>query len=201
MQDNASQEIPGLAAAEDNEQTRRQLAFSGTLLPIAGVWCQQFTPAHWVNLSLVRSPFMGGDRGNSRSVVSILEFLWIVSPSYRPGSFWRMLFFYARHYRKIKPATAAEIYDYLDAAFQDAPAGSGNKTASRSYYAGVASLCDFFAEEYGWQDGCTLGTPIARLFQYYNVARKRKDPQAILFNPSDRVRAQAQHLRNAENAR
>lgn len=190
--------IPGLAEAIDQEQTRRQLAFADTLIQIGGVWVKQFTPGHWINLGLIRSPFLGGDRGTPFSTVGVLEFLWICSPDYRPAAFWRQLWFFFRHYSKINPATAMEIYDYLAAAFQDSPPQPvGVQVDRRSYYASVASLCDFFAAEYGWSDTLTMQTPIARLFQYFSCIRKRKDPKAILFNPSDRVRAKALHQRNA----
>ena len=193
MQDNENSE---LVAAIEREQTRRQLAFSSTLLPVGGAWVQQFTPAHWVALGLVRSPFLGGDRGSPFSTVSVLEFLWICSPSYRQNSFWRQLWFYVRHVRTIQPATAAGIFGYLDAAFMDAPPSSGGLDR-RSYYAGVTALCDFFACEYGWDDSVIMSKPLARLFQYFNCARKRKDPAAVMFNPSDKVRGQILHHRSA----
>lgn len=192
-----TEQIKGLAEAIDQEQTRRNLAFADTLLPVGGVWVKQFNPFHWVSLGLVRSPFLGGDRGDAFSTVSVLEFLWVCSPQYQPGAFWRQLWFYVRHYRSIRPATALAVFDYLEAAFQDAPATQRGQADRRSYYAGVTSLCDFFAAEYGWDDSQTMQKPIARLFQYFNCVRKRKDPQAIMFNPSDRVRGQAQHQRNS----
>lgn len=199
MKDNSTEEIPGLAEAIDKEQTRRQLAFSDTLLPIAGVWVKQFTPLHWVNLGLCRSPFLGGDRGAPGSTVAVLEFLWIVSPSYVQGAYWRQIWFYLRHYRAIKPMTALAIFDYLEAAFQDSPPSQKTAASQRSYYAGVTSLCDFFAREYGWDDAATMSKPLGRLFQYFNCSRKQADPQAVMFNPSDRVRGMAQHLRNSAN--
>lgn len=180
--------------AVGQEHSRRQLAFDDTLLPVGGVWVRQFTPTHWVKLGIVRSPFLGGDRGAVLSVVSVLEFLWICSPGYRAGSFWGQLWFYLRNYRHIKPATAFAIFDYLDAAFMDTPPGRVGAAQQRSYYAGVTSLCDFFAAEYGWDDSVTMGKPLARLFQYFNCVRKRRDSQAILFNPlSDRARAAQLH--------
>lgn len=194
MQDN-SQEIPGFAEAIEKEQTRRQVAFADTPLPISGVWVKQFTPAHWVSLGIIGSPFLGGNRGTAFSTVAVLEFLWICSPEYRPGSFWRELWFYAKHYRQIKPATARAIFDYLDAAFQDSPPSPVGPTDRRSYYAGVTSICDFFASEYGWDDSVTMAKPLARLFQYFNCVRKRKDPKAIMFNPSDAVRSKWLHER------
>jgi len=191
------EQIPGLAEAIEREKTRRELAFSGTLLPVGGVWLLQFTPFHWVNLGLVRSPFLGGDRGSPFSAVPILEFLWICSPAYRPGAYWRQLWFYFRNYRAINPATTAAILDYLDGAFMDSPPSTGKPGDRRSYYAGITSLCDFFATEYGWDDAATMAKPLARLFQYFNYARKRNDPKAVLFNPSDRLIGQILHQRNA----
>jgi hypothetical protein len=190
-------QIPGLAEAIDQEQTRRQLAFDDTLLPIGGVWVKQFTPYHWVKLGIIRSPFLGGDRGSAFSTVSVLEFLWICSPAYRPASFWGQLCFYVKNYRRIKPVTANLILDYLEAAFMDRPGGRVGSAEMRSYYAGVTSICDYFAKEYGWDDAITMGKPIARLFQYYNCIRQRSESKPILFNPlSDRVRSQALHHRS-----
>lgn len=194
MQDN-SQEVPGLAEAVEQEATRRQLAFSDTLLPIGGVWVKQFTPAHWVRLGLIGSPYLGGDRGTPFSVRGVLEFLWIVSPEYTPGSFWRQLWFYVKHYRAIKPVTGIHILDYLDAAFMDSPPRKvGAGPIGRSYYAGVTSICDYFANAYGWDDTVTMGKPLARLFQYYNCVRQRTQENPVLFNPlSDAARSRWQH--------
>lgn len=193
--------IPELAAAIEQEKTRREIAFSGTLIPVAGVWLNQFTPLHWVNLGLIRSPFLGGDRGSMFSAVAILEFLWICSPDYRPGSYWRQLWFFIRHYRAINPMTAAAIFAYIDAAFMDSPPTPAGQVAGdrRSYYAGVTSLCDFFGTEYGWDDAATMAKPMARLFQYFNHARRRNDPHAIMFNPSDRLIGKLHHERTAAN--
>ena len=196
MQSNI-EEIPGLAEAIEKEQTRRNLAFSDSLLPVGGVWVQQFTPWHWVNLGLIRSPFLGGDRGQPYSSAAVLEFLWIVSPQYRPAAYWRQLWFFVRNYGTIRPATAAAIYDYLDAAFQDAPARQIGAPQSRSYFAGITSLMDFFGREYGWDDAMTMRKPLARLFQYFKCHQQRNDPKMPLFNPSDRVRGQALHARNS----
>jgi len=129
--------------------------------------------------------------------VAILEFLWICSPAYRPGAYWRQLWFFARNFRAINPATAPAILEYLDAAFMDAPPTSGKSSDRRSYYAGITAICDFFALEYGWDDAAIMAKPIARLFQYYNCIRSRTESKPILFNPlSDRVRSQAQHRRS-----
>lgn len=194
MQEN---DIPGLKEAIDQEQTRRQLAFSGSLLPVAGIWVEQFTPNHWVRLGLIRSPFLGGDRGDAFSTVAVLEFLWNVSPGYQPGSFWGQLWFFAKHYRSIRPASAVAIFDYLDAAFMDSPPKQKSSFVPPSYYASTTSLCDFFAQEYGWDDTLTMSKPLARLFQYMNLNRQRRAKDAPLFNPlSDRVRGAALHKAN-----
>jgi hypothetical protein len=189
-----TEQVQELAEAIDQEQTRRQLAFADTLLPIGGVWVRQFTPNHWVSLGLIRSPFLGGNRGTAFSTTSVLEFLWIVSPGYRQGSFWRQLWFYVRNYRAIKPATAHAIFDYLDAAFMDAPGTQKGAAQQRSYYAVVTSLCDFFGKHYGWDDTVTMSKPLARLFQYFNCVRSRTEERPILFNPlSDKARARLVH--------
>lgn len=193
MQDNFK-EIPEVAAAIEQEGIRRQLAFSDTPIRISGVRVNQFCPAQWVKLGLIGSPFLGGNRGTPYSTVSVLEFLWIISPSYKVGSFWGQLWFYVRHYRAIKPSTATRIFEYLDAAFMDSPPSRMGESVRRSYFSGVTSLCDFFASEYGWDDSVTMRKPLARLFQYYNCVRARKDDKAILFNPlSDKARANAIH--------
>ena len=193
MQDN-SKEIPEVAAAIEQEGTRRQIAFSPTLVQIGAVWVSQFTPSHWVALGLIRSPFLGGDRGTPFTTVSVLEFLWIVSPDYREGAFWRQLWFFVKHYRAIKPSTGHKVFDYLDAAFMDSPPSKVGAAIQRSYYAGATSLCDFFAAEYGWDDSVTMSKPLARLFQYLNCVRARKQDKPILFNPlSDKARSEALH--------
>jgi hypothetical protein len=91
-----------------------------------------------------------------------------------------------------------QVFEYLDAAFMDRPGGRVGAAEMRSYYAGVTSICDFFAKEYGWDDAVTMSKPIARLFQYYNCIRSRTESKPILFNPlSDRVRSEWMHKRHA----
>jgi len=197
MQDNAT-EFPELAEAIERERDRREIAFSDTLLPVAGVWLKQFTPFHLVSLGLVRSPFIGAG-GAETPTIAVLEFMWICSPGYRQGSFWRELWFYVRHFRSVHPSAVSAIREYLDAAFMDSPpsASGGKSYRDKSYYAGVTALCDLFASEYGWSDRETMHKPFARLFQYANYIRRKNDKGAVMFNPSDRVIGQMLHKRNA----
>lgn len=189
-------EVPGLAAALHLEQERRQLAFCDTLLPIGRAWAKQFTAAHWVALGLIGSPFLGGNRFTPFSRPAVLEFLWIVSPDYVAGSRLRALWFWLRNFSAVQPATARAIFDYLDAAFQDMPSCTASADR-RSYYAGVASLVDLFAREYGWGDNQIMHTPLARLYQYFRCVDKHHNPRAIMHNPSDRVLGKWQHERAA----
>ena len=149
-----------------------------------------------VSLGLIRSPFIGGN-GSAFSNIAVLEFLWVCSPQYRHGSFWRQLWFFFRNYRAIKPETSRGIADYMEAAFMDSPPSSGAIYSSKSYYSGVTALCDMFAREYGWSDTETMHKPFGRLFQYVNYIRRKNDKTAPLFNPSDRILGKILHNRNA----
>jgi hypothetical protein len=81
-----------------------------------------------------------------------------------------------------------QIDAFLKESFQDSPGGAGDME-SPSYYSFAASLVDLFGHEYGWSEADILDAPIKRLFQYVK-AISRRSGEAVLFNPSDRVRGE-----------
>jgi len=188
-------EIPGYAEAQKQEREARDLAFCDWPVPLCGLSVRQFTLTHLLLLGNCDNAFVSGGVPEAEDVAF---FLWVVSPDYVPNDVRTRNRFLKRVSRRVKFfAAIAEINDYLKAAFQDSPQGTG--VQSKAYTSFAATYCDLFAHEYGWDDALTMRKPIARLFQLYRRIQKRTNPKAVLFNSSDAVIGkylQAQGARN-----
>lgn len=188
-------QIPGLREAVEKEQFIRDTAFLDIPEQICGIDVKPLTLRHVLALSLVGSPFMVG--GNP-SPVDCAQFLWCVSTSWSPHSRWRRKLF-IRRCRRLKFSTLAKsIEEFVDEAFQDSPATTdcGDR---QSFYSFAASIVDTFASEYGWPAHYIIDMPAKQLFQLMSVIRKRKNPAAILFNPSEKVRGRWLDQINSKN--
>lgn len=179
-----SEQIPGLSQAIEREQFVRDSAFLDMPERVAGFDVKPFTLRHVLLLSLVGNPFMVG---GAATPVDVGQFLWAISTEWSPSSKWRRRWFF-RRCRRINYVNALkEIESYLAESFQDAP-GGGAEGERQSFYSFAASMVDLFGKEYGWTERETINLPLKRLFQLMAVIRKRNNPDAVMFNPSDKVR-------------
>lgn len=189
-------DIPGYAEAQQKEREARDLAFCDWPVPLCGLNVRQFTLTHLLILGNCDNAFVSS---RTPEVEDVAFFLWVVSPDYVPNDQTARDRFLNRIASKVKfYAACLEIVGYLNDAFQDAPP-TPVTAQSKSYTSFVATYCDLFASEYGWDDALTMRKPIARLFQLYRRIQRRTNPRAILFNRSDSVIGkylQAQGARN-----
>lgn len=172
--------IPGLKEAIENEQLSRTASFLDLSERVAGFELPPFTLTHMLKLYCIGSPFVCG---GPITRLDVRQFLLVVSGA---RGLDRMLM--RLKFMRLDHAKAAnEIEGYVEEAFSDSPPSSG--VESQSYYSFAASLVDFFAAEYGWNESETLCAPLKRLFQYVAAIRKRHNPGTVMFNPSDKVRS------------
>jgi hypothetical protein len=177
--------IPGLAEAVAKEKFLRNASFLSCHEAILGVPVLPLTIRQLVALELIGSPFVCG--GRPPNELDVAAFIWLCSPRYRAESKWRRWWF-LRSIRKLDYlATVKAIVEHVNEAFSDMP-GSSRVRHVTSYYSAVASLVDLLAAEYGWSEEKILALPLKRVFQYANAITRRRDPQAIMFNPSDRIK-------------
>ena len=185
-------QIPGLGAAIEQERFVRDSSFLSLPEVIGGVDVQPMTLRHVIALSSVGSPFIAGGHASPEAVA---QFVLLLA---KPQGWLAKRRLLRRIARLDYDATIAEIKAFMDEAFQDSPASSGGR-AQASYYSFAASLVDVFGTEYGWSENEILDVPLKRLFQYLNAIRKRHNPEAVLFNPSDRVRGEFLAAVNKKN--
>lgn len=173
-------QIPGLAAAIERERYIRDTSFLPLRESIAGIDVDPLCLRNLIELSAFGSPFMVGGIATVQDIKA--WFVVMNRPSNR-FSKWRLL-------RKIDKADKAqlikEIQIFTQESFMDSPATNGVDSAS--YYSFAASIVDALAFNYGWSEREILQTPIKRAFQYFNAIVIRNNPDATMFNPSDKVR-------------
>ena len=186
---NALPPIPGYAEACRREQDNRNLAATLSTVPLCGLAAAQLTPKHLTLLALCGNSFV---QGRVPQPEDVAMFLWFVSPEYCTDRRKRDKFIERGVARLKYRESVAEISEFLDRTFQDAPATGGGEDRPQ-YIAPVVFLVDVFASQYGWAPETIMETPLAFLFQCLNAIKMRLNPRAIMFNPSDSIKSK--HLR------
>jgi hypothetical protein len=173
------QKIPGLKQAIDRERDIRDQSFLDIPESLCGVEVKPLTLRKLVALGQVGSPFVVG------GVVKLYH-AWafmVIASEARGLTKWAV-------FRKIAKSPSQDVVkaitNFIDETFQDSPPNS--KSEATSYYSYAAAMVDVFASEYGWSEEEVLDIPLKRTFQYLKAITKRNRPNAILFNPSDKVR-------------
>ncbi len=215
-------DIPGYAEAVIQEQVLRDAAFLGLKESIAGFQVMPITVWHYIALRLARnSVFL---QEETPSPEDLANFLWILSPQYRPESRILKWLFFSRCKRIFGPPkflplvntrgakarfnvrnrqrlingarVLGEAKAYVAAAMQDRPPSKSINGFEPDYYSDGALFCSLFAREYRWSESEILRMPIKRMWQYLNEIRRNRNPKAILCNPSDVVMADWIRSRN-----
>lgn len=180
------------SAAVERESTVRDVSFLGVTEDVCGVAVRPMSLRDFIALDGIKSPFICG---GFPSATDAVIFLWLLSPSFKPGSFaaWR----FARGVRgKDYGELTKAIQEYVSEALMDMPGGGGR--GGVSYYSFAVAVVDLLASEYGWSEAEIMNAPMKRTLQYFNAIRKRKNPNSILFNPlSDGVRSKWLRERSA----
>jgi len=186
--------IPGYREAVERENLIREVAFLDIPEFICGIEVLPLTPRHFLLLDAIGSVFVSGGVPSPEEVA---RFLWVVSPEFRTVKTWRdrrVRKRFVKRCRKVLWADACiEIDRYIDDAFQDSPGHKSGQSGAGDW-AWVAVMVDNIASEYHWSERDILNTPVKSLFQYSRLQTKRHNPNAILFNSSDRLKSE--YLRN-----
>jgi hypothetical protein len=212
--------IPGYARAILQERTVRNAAFLGITESVGPFEVLPMTLRHWMLLQVIGSPLMRERTSDDPAVPrpdQLQEFLWVLSPHFRPGDVkakaahdrkCRKTFYpprylpllntagaQRRHERKCQErlTIAAEIINaaraYVTETMQDRPPVAATLGFQADYFSDAAFFCARIGREYGWSQEETLEMPLKRLFQYLNEIKQWNGSKIPLCNPSDQVRS------------
>jgi hypothetical protein len=179
-------EIPGLKEAIERETFIRDVAFLGLNERIGPFEAVPFTLRHYLILKISGNPMLYGGLPTPEQLSA---FLWLVSPSYKPNSFFKRRLF-LRRFRKARKNIGGLLNaarEYIDESLQDCPLATGRRQTAN--YSTVASVCSVFAREHGWPVEYSINLPMKQAFQFIRAITLTKDPNAVFHNPSDRVKA------------
>lgn len=169
--------VPGYAEAAQRQEALRDSVFLGLPLTICGLPCDQLNARHLAILTHCRNGFVCGGEITG---VAVGQFLWCLSPDYSPintkGRAARLKQVSGLNFAKAKK----EIEEYTDGVFMDSHAGGSPR--SESYNSWLAGLVDALASEYGWKQQEILDLPLAAVFQYVRLIRKRNGDNEPQFN-------------------
>ena len=192
-------QVPGYREAVEAETRGRDIPWLGLTETVNGIEVLQFTPQHFLTLSLIGSPFLSG---GYTSPEEIARFLWVVSPGFTAGNSvltrakrWR----FVAGCRKLKLIeTSNAISAYIDSAFADS--SSDTSKQNKSYFSCIAGIVDSMASEYGWPENAILNMPFKKLFQMFKAINLRYDPKAKPANASQRLISDYLSKRNVESS-
>jgi hypothetical protein len=201
----------------------RDLAFVEIPSQVCGFSLRPITSLDLLNLSLLRSPFLGADflAGRRKAVPEIptfanadffkahvaipareiAAFLWVQSVDFIPRQRGLKYVLKYRRFvsrcRKLKYGEACEsIRRFVDAAMLDRP--QGGKTSGTQITSWLASSVAFVASKFHWSEREILNMPIARLFQYERAIVASAGKGAAVSNRSDKLRSEFLKELNAQ---
>lgn len=185
-------DIPGLREAIKRETDVRDASFLDLTTNICGVAIRQMTPRDMLILDGIGNPLMNG---GMPTPAQLAEFLWLLSPDFKPNSRWKQWLFGAR-IRKIDYLHAVKAcFRYIEDTYQDSPGSSG--MSSMPYAGWPAYIIHRIAINYGWPRKEIINLPLKELFQYLKCITRHHNPEAPMHNPSDKVKGDYLRLLNA----
>jgi hypothetical protein len=206
--------VPGLAEARQKEAALRDRAFLPIELSIAGIPVRPFSLRLLLTLDYLKNGFVvpGIFERPSEKVAHALQLILIVSTlsEVPAGPFFGLRvrirkFMAMRAVRRALRHNADDVFrqidDYIEEALYDCPRSTGannHRVATACFLAGYVD--DFYAAGYQFTEEELFTLPLARLFQYWRAALKRRDPEMTLPNPSDALADQHIAKINAEAA-
>ena len=178
-------EIPGYTEALAAEEAAREESFLGVAAPIGGVPVVPLTLRRLTFLFRGRSPFFyGGALGPE----AVAQFLWIVSPKFRPADLDARALFLAEISTSAAladlAAAEAEIETFIALTFGDAPASQAQVPGADKppVTCFAASIVDTLAAEYGWGLDAIMDAPLACIYGLLRRIALRRDPKAIFIS-------------------
>jgi hypothetical protein len=170
--------------AVEREQASRDSAYIADFDVIGDIKVHQLTPKLLSILTLMKSPFIvGGDIEPS----SLLTLLWTLKIKHDDDD--RVEFFSRVMSDYNVEDLLSDINSYFEDAFQDI-GSTESGVSSVPYFSNLTSMVDCLASEYGWSEESIINLSYKKLFQYFKVIGKRKDPTKIMFNKSDSVKGE-----------
>lgn len=182
-------EIPNFQAALDWERDHREMAFLGVVAPICGVPVQPLSLRRLGFLLQGKSAFFFN---GVLDEVAVAQFLWLVSDRFKPGDLDARAIFIASETTigaLLELDAAGEaIREYLDAAFNDAPAAQAGPASGddEPITCFAASLVHVIASEYGWSLDAILDAPLASLYQLMRKIALEYNPKALFISRRSR---------------
>jgi hypothetical protein len=181
--------IPGYREAVEAESAARDAAFlDGWPELVCDVELRPLTLVDMLALARMKSPFI---LGGSPSPQDVLLLLWHQRygprPAFPPDQRKRDKFMRGLAHLNFASAVR-DIRRYVDDSFADAPGSSGDGTSVAPTSWG-ANLVSSLAREFGWSERDILDMPLKRAWQYWRCIQLNRNPGAIMFNGSDRVRS------------
>jgi hypothetical protein len=205
-------QIPGFAESIRRERELRDKAFLDLEEFICGVPVKPFCLRHLRVLDQLKNGFVVPFifERPSEKVAHALQFLWICGRHYRiPKNTMEFLFMRWRRRRFIRRTARlnsgemfAGIQSYVSDAFFDSPSSNSKGEYVPSYASYLVHVVDsLYAAGHPLSEAQIMDMPLARVFQYLRVARKRLYPESALVNPSDKLAVDHIAKLNAEAAR
>lgn len=206
--------VPGLREAIERETEDREFDFLDAPELLCGVEVMPLSIRRLLRLQAVNSPFLYKVETYDFPE-DVAVFLWALSPNYERALrvrqwcemfsftlgrvvFGRIRLGFVRQLRKLKLGDAAKACrHYVTRAFEDSPGVSG--VVGPNYYGWPAGYVGMLVTEYGWSEASILDMPLRRVFQYVRRIILKHDSDAVMFNPSDRLRGEWLKQQNALN--
>lgn len=180
--------VPGFKEAVERETTVRDNVFANAPEILTGFTVRPLSMRTFLILDGMGSPFV---KAKERFPLphDVAMFLWVISTRFsRTDSIERDRFIKeCRVFNKVDAHMEAcvAINQYLEDAFQDAPGGSNT---GRSAVASMSAvIIHLIASRYHWTEDEIMDKALKKIFQFIRLIQVEKDPNTIMFNPSDRV--------------
>jgi len=188
MRDPLFDVIPGYEDAIKRESKIRAFAFLDLPELIGNVRVKAFTPRHFAFLELRNSPFLSGE---NITIEDVLFFVWVVSEDfdYNNPEGRKALVDKIIGECDINDLVK-DCYTYLEDSFYDNLNKVSDTVSKAPYYSWVTSIVDMIAREYHWSESEILDIPFRRLNQYLKCIVLHNNPNATMFNPSDKVKSE-----------
>jgi len=184
-------------AQERDAQDKHEHFLKWYVEEINGIPAKQLTLELYLLLSVSNS-LINEDEPTS---LSVLRFLWIVSPNFKESKIAFRLFQF-RHRKIDFEKTLEEIGKYLNRSFHASVGGKAkDKEEKKVAQEWISSMVDLIGSEYGWQLDQIMEMPLTLLFMQCARIRARMTGKPVVFSQeADALKAEYLQRANQERA-